>query len=259
MGARVTNVVTGIWGDAWERYGETFVKTFSKYWPQSVPLTVYTDRNDIRPERAEIRMLSDIPGFAEWRERYRDDPFANGREPRPQHAWKPKELDKRQSWRHDAFKWMPQGVIPYHAMIALPDGEIFCWLDADVVTHRKVPEGFVDALLGRCECAYLGREPKHSEIGFWAARATPNGRRLAQIMANCYLSDRWMTLPQNHSAYCFDVARRESEIVARNLTPGRTGHVWFDCALGDYMDHEKGKRKGRGSPQAAAKGWRRHV
>jgi hypothetical protein len=61
-----------------------------------------------------------------------------------------------------------------------------------------------------------------------------------------YASDRIFHAKEWHSAYAFDLARTSTGVEGHDLTPGGSGHVWFQCEIGRYTDHLKGARKARG-------------
>ena len=262
-----TTVVTGMWGDAWQRYGARFFARFLLNWPVETELIIGADRDDFgtvvasadRPVR--ILRIDEISVLTDWLKSHKHNPVARGKREAAPGTWKKKERALGYSWRHDAYRWVRQAVIPIYAAEMLPDGEALCWLDADVVTHEPVPRNFVPHVLQNKRLAYLGRAPKHSEIGFWACVLDDRTRRFMSRFANIYLSDSFLEMPQSHSAFCFDAARAQvfgaDSPDVRDLTPGGSGHVWFQSELGNYMDHEKGARKGKGSAQARSKGWSR--
>lgn len=227
-------------------YGDRFLATFDRHWPKSVELVVYVEEQTPMPRGAE-RILWDIPGAREFHHRHADNLAAQGREPRP--CWKPRELVKGYSFRTDAGKFWKQIVIPQAASLdeklgPLEDGDILIWLDGDVVTTRDVPEDFIQKTLGDADVAFLGREPKWSEIGFWAIRISPITLEFLSLIARMYTEDRVFKLPHWHSAFVWDYVRRQLNLSERNLTrPGTRGHVWPHSVLGRYMVHDKGGRK----------------
>lgn len=233
-------VVTGWSPSGWKEYAYRFAHTFAMYWPADVRCIAYVEERTIVPDRIEQRLLSDIPGCMEFIERYRNDPRANGRQ--PTERWKDKERAKGYSYKWDAWKFSRQGFIPWHAAQTVKEG-LMCWLDADVVTFKTVPTGFVESLLpADRDLAYLGRGAKHSEIGFQLYRL-PNAYPMLRTFSDYYSMGCVFGLPEWHSAYVFDAARSGAEINAHNLTPDGTGHVWFQSPLGKFLDHAKGDRK----------------
>jgi len=234
----MVTVCTGFSQSGYRLYGERFLESFDRHWPRSVDLKVYTEERTEVP-RGECRSLFDIPGCAAFLDRHRGNVAANGREPRP--GWSAKDRRAGYCYRFDAWKFCRMAMIPRDAARDLGDG-ILVWLDADVMTYRDVPEGFVEGLIGDADVAYLGRVPKHSETGFIAFRL-PEARRLIDAYADLYASDTVFDLLEWHSAYAFDQARGATGITGRDLTPSGRGHVWFQSPLGQYMDHLKGARK----------------
>lgn len=233
-------VCTGWAPSGYSEYGRRFVESFAKHWPSSVRLIVYGEEPVLLP-RGEMLPLSAIPGAAEFRERHRDSRRATGRDAKP--FWRANWKASGYNFRWDAWKFSPQGFIPWHAA-QICGTDHLCWLDGDVVTTKDVPEGFIESLLpaGK-DVAYLGRRGVHSEIGFQLYRL-PQAAPMLHRFRETYHSDEVFQLPEWHSAYVFDHARRETRIAAHNLTPDGEGHVWFQSPLAAYTDHLKGKRKG---------------
>lgn len=238
----MATVMTLMWGDALERYGRVFLTTFDAYWPKEVGLVVTTDRElPIQMPGRIVRQvaLDSVSGARDFRKRWADTVVGEGRG----HVGGPRD------WRHDAVKWAPQGLSPTAMVSDLPDGEVVCWLDADVETFAQVPAGFVERLLGQeDDLVHLGRSRTHSEIGFYALRLNRATRFMLEVFATLYRADEIFSLREQHSAYAFD---RACEVAGsrglrtRSLTTGG-GHVWWQTELGCYLDHKKGKRKDRG-------------
>ena len=201
--------------------------------------------------RGELRMIADVPEIAGFIERHKGDPRANGK--LSHRNMRAKEIVNGYSYRFDAVRWCKQAMIPWAVARELGAGDILVWLDADVVTFNSVPGDFVETLLGDDAIVYLGREPKYSEIGFIAFRI-PDALPAIEAYAGFYAGDSVFDLPEWHSGYVFDCARRSSGVLGRSLTaPGSRGHVWFDTPLGLYTDHTKGDRKRLGrSPERPA-------
>lgn len=226
-------VCSGFSPSGYREYGAKFLLTFDKFWPHEVGLVVYVEQPVGNLGRAKQRMLSDIPGVMEFIERHKNVPERNGLNGLRKPYW----------FKTDAVKFCRQCFIPEAAAQGLPDGSILAWFDADVVTFMRVPQGFVEELLGDTDICYLGRKPKHSELGFWAVRLNSRTRTFLKDFADIFRTDEVFTLKEWHSAYVFDWVRGRHELVEHDLTPGGHGHVWFQSALGGYTDHLKGPRK----------------
>ncbi len=225
-------------------YGNRFLASFNANWPAEVELQVYVEDCGSSGPMVE-RDLWSIPGAREFADRYRDNPEANGRKVRE--GWKDSDRRKGYSFRFDAYKFFKQILIPQQASLDLVDGDVLVWLDGDTVTLRPVPVGWVEGLLRDGDVCYLNRQPKHSEIGFWAVRINPRTRQFLAEIALIYTSDEFLQLAQWHSAFIWDTARKAAGLKERHLCrPGSRGHVWPTSPLGVYLRHDKGERKGKG-------------
>lgn len=223
-------------------YGNRFLETFEKFWPASVELQVYVEEAHKMP-RGACRMLWDIPGATEFRDAYRDKPETQGRIAMP--CWKKSEQRKGYSFRTDAYKFWKQILIPGAAAQGLDDGDVLIWLDGDVVTTAKITEDWLRSVMGDADLVYLGREPSHSEIGWWMIRMSDQARAFLQSIAMIYTTGKFSELPETHSAYVWDYVRKQYRFKERNLCkPGARGHVWPKTILHERTAHMKGPRKG---------------
>jgi len=241
-------VITGAWGKHRADYARPFLASFEKHWPEEVRLILYSDGPIADPGRAEIRSLADCAGYTEFMERHGSSMLLRGASPDEPRPWKASAIRDGYNFRFDAVRFAGQGFIPDDAAGRMLDGDVLCWLDADVVSHRSVPASFVEDLIGDADGAYLGRAPKHSEIGFWAMRLSEHARAMAMAFANAYRTDALLRLAEWHSAFVWDDARlwaeRTLRLRMRDLTPGGSGHVWLKSPLAEYLEHRKGDRKG---------------
>lgn len=227
------------------QYGERFLKSFDRFWPQSVELVVYVEEPTTMPRNAE-RSLWSIPGALQFHHRHKDDLVVHGRVPNSR--WKQREREAGYSFKFDAMKFWKQIMIPQAAMFDgahsfMSEGDILVWLDGDVETIAAVPEDLIPNLLGSAEVVFLGREPKHSEIGFWAVRVNEKTAIFLNDIAAMYRHDAVFNLPEWHSAFVWDHVRRQTGMRESNLSAGKHGHVWPNTRLGGYMRHDKGARK----------------
>lgn len=228
-------------------YGNRFLETFDKHWPASVDLQVYVEEAHKMP-RGACRLLWDIPGATAFHEAYRDKPWAQGRVPMP--CWKSSEQRKGYSFRTDAYKFWKQILIPQQAAQGLDDGDILIWLDGDVVTMAAVTEGWLHGVIGDADLVYLGREPSHPEIGFYAMRMSDQMRAFLAAIAMVYTTGKFSELPETHSAWIWNYVRKQYRFKERNLCkPGARGHVFPNTILAPYLRHDKGPRKGVNPPR----------
>lgn len=245
-------ICSGMWGERRNHYANTFLPGLRKWWPSSVNLQLGLDEplaELLAPGRdMRIHWLREDLGYQGFMDRNGGSPTACGKRPAPGANWKPKCLREGYNFRFDAVRFAGQGFIPDLAAGYMLDGDILCWLDADVVTHAQVPEGFIEGLIGDADGAYLGRGEKHSEIGFWAIRLNEGTRVMLRVFADAYRTDNLFTLKEWHSAFVWDWARRWAEdmhdVQMRDLTPGGHGHVFEQSPLSPFLLHKKGQRKG---------------
>lgn len=249
----MTTVITGFRNADYELYGKRFLTTFARYWPDDVKLYYYIDGNRIDAPRGVCLSQSLCNGLDEFLARHQSDPEKCGR--KPSALWKPKYIARGYNFRFDAVKFIKQLMIPEHAAMLLPDGEVMAWLDGDVVSINPVPPNMIETLLGDADLCFLGRTRIYSEIGFWAVRLNVRTRLFVNLLAGMYRSDAVFDLPEWHSAFVFDHCRGlVPGLKQNNLTPNGNGHVWMQSPLAAFSDHCKGERKMAGvSPERKSK------
>ncbi len=245
-------VITGWSPRGWEVYGRKFLDSFCWHWDADTHLVIYVEERMELPACArgrpiEQRLVKDIPG-ASWALQHFDTPMCRGRVVTP--GWKERAVAAGYNWRWDAWKFCRQGLIPLHAA-QHGDAGLLLWLDGDVEMTSRVPLGFAEKLLPPgFDFAYLGREPKHSEIGFQLYRV-PEAMPLLQKFSDLYSTGAITAEKEWHSAYAFDLARKRSpEVRGYNMTPGGSGDVWTTTILQRYMRHLKGDKKYTGTKPA---------
>lgn len=243
-----TVVVSGFSPNGRIEYGDAFMRTFKRWWPKEVELVVYVEEEIKTPPDVEQRLIWDIPGCRDFIEGH-SDPRSNGRESVP--GWRKKDERVGYAWRFDAVRFCRQLFIPEHAVSQLEDGDIFAWLDGDVVSYAEVPSELIAHMLQDKDIITLGRKSAATELGFWAIRVGPETRALVRDLADCCRSGSIFLLNEWHSGYVFDTFvnayKTDGKIKHKSLTSGCSGHVWFQCEIGQYTDHLKGDdRKKRG-------------
>ncbi len=247
-------VCSGFSPAGYQQYGKEFLSSFDRFWPKEVELLVYCEE-EVEVPRNGFMKLSSCWGVDDFIRKYNDNPEANGRKQTDRTInWKPKDTMKGYSYKYDAVKFSRQCFIPEHASFEaqLLDDDILVWLDADVMTFKKVPERFIQSLLGDNDLCYLGRTNNHSEIGFWAVKMGRYTRKFLRTFAHVYRSSDVFNFDEWHSAFIFDKCKEAvaPNLKIKNLTPNGSGHVWFQSPLAQFTDHLKGnarKNLGRSS------------
>lgn len=239
-------VCTGWSPEGYQQYGRQFAESFAKHWPTSVQLLVFGEET-VQLPRGNMFALNQIVGWSQFYRKYEEKSAFRGLEPQP--GWKTKDFARGYSYRFDMLKFSRQGFIPYAAAHVCRT-RYLCWLDADVVTFRDVPEQAITALLPKGKAiAYLGRGEKHPDIAFQLYDLRHKVAfdflwRFRQL----YESGAVTGLKEWHSAYVWKMAAKEvsPQSYLHDLTPNGHGHVWFQSPLRSWMDHLKGDRKSAG-------------
>ena len=237
-------VCSGFSPQGYQQYGKEFLSSFDKFWPKEVELLVYCEE-EVEIPRKGFMSLGSCRGVNDFIRRHSDNSEANGRQQTSRTVnWKPKDTAKGYSYKYDAVKFSRQCFIPEQAMLEaqLLDDDILIWLDADVMTLKKIPEIFIQNLLGSNDLCYLGRTNNHSEIGFWAVKIGRYTNKFLRTFANVYRSDDVFNFDEWHSAFIWDKCCEglSPNLRIKNLTPNGTGHVWFQSPLAQFTDHLKG-------------------
>jgi hypothetical protein len=218
-------------------YGSRFVRTFRDFWPKEIPLIVYIEGEwDTQPYEPTVRFrrLEDCcPTLFDFKMRYQHVP---------------------QDWLHHAackyaFKLH---VVDHVTRHCCPYDKVF-WLDADTVTHAKIPFSFIDQQLPSgfytsglfrpktyTECSFVGYNVQH--------------RYHEEFMERClyyYKSGEIFALDEWHDCWVYDAVRKRMELDLKirsyDIGCGQAGHVhpFINSPLAQYMDHLKGKRKSK--------------
>ena len=224
-----------------------FLKTFNFYWPIKIPLYCYIEEPvDFEARRVIFRDLFTLcPDQKKFIDDYQDNPA----------AWGWIHPGRKADNDFKAIKFSRQAFIPDHAIQDFDDGDIFVWLDSDVVSFKKIPYDFVPNLLGDHDMVTTGARAalgKSTDIGFWAIRVNRRTRRFIKVFADFYRGGGLFKLDEWHSGFVFDHTVKKVGLDLKELyiAPRRPKcHVWFKTPLGDYMDHVAGARKQIGYSQ----------
>lgn len=224
-----------------ETYGADFFSTFAQNWPLSVHCVVYIDGLDRAVgipalQRFDIRPTSEVRMLDEWLRRVKAFPLMQG------------QIDMNGGYdiQFDA-RQARKVFIEAHATETF--GGKCVWLDADVITHAKIPNDFIDRCLPDDKlCAYLGRPWwRYSETGFIAWNADHKAcREFMEAYRNFYLMGAIFLMKGWHDCYGFDCLRQQRPAswfvdLAEGLP--ECMHPFVNSPLGAFMDHRKGARK----------------
>lgn len=230
--------------DGYNLYGKKMLESFIHNWPNNQKILVYVENCSLdfellRNERIIVKDLLQIKELVNFKTRHKNNPSANGFKKDP----------KKKDFLFDAVRFSHKVFALYDA-IQNNFGKSIIWLDADTITHNKVPNDFLSTNFPseNFGIAYLGRIKQYSECG-WVVYHTkhPLMKNFWETFIGYYINDSIFNLTEWHDSYVFDVARKEWEakgMINQNITPGFiAGHPFINCVLGEYMDHMKGNRK----------------
>lgn len=230
-------VITTCHAEGFTEYGFRCLESFH-LWPANAELTWYTEGFAL-PESARVTgvsvdKISDLEHF------------------------KARHVEfEAPGWRWDVVRFANK---VFAAIDALYDHKgLGVWLDADCVTFKRIPEGFIESMLPAGNyLAYFGRRGMYTETGFWIMDCShPQHMAFLDSWRDWYLSGKFKRLTQWHDCMTFDATRRAFEeaglIHCHNLSCefDREHHPLVKSQLGQYIDHCKGPRKAAGvSPES---------
>ncbi len=131
-----------------------------------------------------------------------------------------------------------------------PPCDWWVWIDADVRVVKDLDDHFWDemdgpVISGGFAGSYLGRKDwNHSESGFIAYNSRYS-KGFLERFREVYTSGELFDHLEWHDSYIFDRVREEfPKMHWRNLSKDASGlDVWPQTALGEYMLHNKGRKK----------------
>ncbi len=222
---KLPNVITSFSASGYQRYGKDFVDSWLKYWPNSIRLTVFYEGDE-----SEFDMVQGISWHPIESVEFLTDYLANLRFPIQQGL-----VGDHYDINFDA-RMCRKVFMQVHAA-RLYRGKVF-WIDGDSVTHKHVPERFLDDCLpDEALCCFLGRDGwYYTESGFLGINTDhPLAGRF--IVGTNFTQQGW------HDCYVFDAVRHvmgngpEFVNLATGLPHG-TMHPFENCAPGTAVGQD---------------------
>jgi hypothetical protein len=258
-------VVTTFHKPGLDLYAQRFLNSFAKHVDQRVKLIVYAeDCNPINPNPMQITILDAkevLPKLNAFKERWKNDPKANGIPPDDIKARRPRDWNKAFKW--DAIRFANKVYAVFDACERSKDWCV--WMDADSYIHSDWSyEDFIALLPDNKWITYVGRgkgSQTWPECGFY-------GMNLNNHQCNAFLKEfermyedaenGIFTLEEWHDSYVFGeilnsmkihnpaVLDYSADMYLREAKTGGGGHPLINGPLGKFMDHMKGGRKKKG-------------
>ena len=254
---RKFSVVTTFHKAGYDKYGSRMIDTFLANWPQEVHLYVYAEDCEVTQSAPNLTVYdfhSRVPALVAFKDRYRDDPRANGKLPMGPANSKGKQ-------RGIGFRW--DAVRFSHKIYAICDAartslDTIFWMDADMVCHSPITLETLDRLMPTtADIAFLGRSNKYTETGLWAINMSNSANILfMQWMQEAYDNAETgvLAMQEFHDCWVFDRTRERLQAQVptwRQLNWSAQfvmgeGHPLINTEWGAYLDHLKGNRKDTG-------------
>ena len=256
-------VVTTFHPEGYSVYGKRFLESFAAKVDKRIKLIVYAEGvKPDNPDPSRIEILDQetaLPKLVAFKERWKDDPKANGIPPDDIKARRPRDWHKEFKWH--AIRFANKTYAVYDAC-ARSKGWVV-WMDADSFIHSNWSyEQFKDLLPENTYITYVGRgkgSQTWPECGFY-------GMNLNHPVCHSFLNDfeamyedaenGIFKLEEWHDSYVFgELLKKYSEFPSHDysaemyLTEAKTGgggHPLINGPLGKWMDHMKGGRKNTG-------------
>lgn len=220
----------------WGLYVERNIESWARHIPAEIVVYQEEDR-PIDNLKVVRRKLIDIPGLAKFQASIRDFKPAHGK------------FGAAYDYNFDAWKFSRKVYAQCDA--ATEDTDILIWLDSDVFVERDIPAELWRELLEGQALATYQRPWYHSETGIviWNNRH-PQTRTFFNAYRGIYddgmifrFSTGW------HDCWALDAVVENCKIGVADLTlvSGENApdglHVVPSSVLGEYLRHDKGKRK----------------
>ena len=259
MGKKIT-VVTTFHPEGMTTYGEKFLESFARNVDKRIELIVYAENcKPTNPDPTRITILDQeqaLPKLVAFKNKWKDDPKANGIPPDAIKARRPRDWHKEFKWH--AIRFANKTYAVFDACTRSKDWCV--WMDADSIIHSPWSyEDFASLLPNNAYITYVGRgkgSQTWPECGFY-------GMNLNHPVCHSFLEDfermyedaenGIFTLEEWHDSYVFgEILNKYAEFPSHDYSAniynntaktGGGGHPLINSELGRWMDHMKGDRK----------------
>lgn len=224
--------------NCWQVYAKAMLESFVANWPKEIPILVQLDDDLLTDDVNKILRPAD--GLkAGWDKDHADFVARNKNKDDPQNY-------RRQAVRfcHKVFalKYSLDAVKRAKEGGATDTPRYLIWLDADVLTTRKVTIEDIQKCLPKegDAVSYLGRKDwPHSECGWLAFDLDNGGDDIINMVHASYVSDSIFNEEQWHDSWIFDKLLKLDKCT--NLTPNAVGiEVWPQSPMAPWSKHYKG-------------------
>jgi len=258
-------VVTTFHPEGYSIYGQRFLESFAKQVDPRIKLIVYAEGlmpDNPDPRRIEILKQEEaLPKLVAFKERWKNDPKANGIPPEHIKRKRPRDWHKEFKWHAIRFANKVYAVFD-----ACERSKGWCvWMDADTYVHSRWSyEDFKAQLPDDKWLTYVGRgkgSQTWPECGFYGMNLNhPVCHEFLKEFERYYedAENGIFTLEEWHDSYVFGhilnkykkdfptVLDYSADMYLREAKSGGGGHPLINGPLGAWIDHMKGARKNSG-------------
>ena len=256
-------VVTTFHPAGYVQYGKRFLESFAANVDKRIKLIVYAEDvvpDNPDPTRIEILNAKQaLPKLNAFKERWKDDPKANGVPPDYIKARRPRDWHKEFKWH--AIRFANKTYAVFDAW--KNNSGWIVWMDADTFVHSNWSyEEFKSLLPTNAYITYVGRgkgSQTWPECGFYGMNKNhPVCHSFMEDFENMYedAENGIFTLEEWHDSYVFgEILKKYKEFPShdysadmylREAKTGGGGHPLINGPLGKWIDHMKGGRKSQG-------------
>lgn len=225
--------------DYWDVCAEEMVRTFNEFWPEECTLFIGLDQ---LPTEQYNDMYAKIENASKAG---RDYFVSNSLTPEQETFLKNTKDDLTKPYRFHAAKFSYKVfALQQVAQHAAQEGyDYLIWLDADVVTKKKITlEKLMEWLpVSEAVSTLWRKDAPHPECGF-VGYSMDRAPKILDDMVSHYTSGKVFELPGWTDCDVLDAC--VDNFARRNLSEGIPGwHVMPQIDMGNYLEHRKGNRK----------------
>jgi len=260
-------VVTTFHNVGYAKYGKRLIESFSKHVDPRICLVVYAENVKVdNPDPSRITILDQeqaLPKLVAFKNKWKNDPKANGIPPDDIKARRPRDHHKAFKW--DAIRFANKTYAVFDAFEKGKDWIV--WMDADSYIHSDWSyNDFISLLPNNSYITYVGRgkgSQTWPECGFYGMNKNhPVCHSFMQDFEAMYedADNGIFKLEEWHDSYVFgEILNKYKEFPShdysadmymREARTGGGGHPLINGPLGKWMDHMKGGRKDTGKSLA---------
>ena len=262
-------VVTTFHPEGYTKYGKRFLESFAAKVDKRIKLVVYAeDCKPDNPDPSRIEILDAkkvLPKLNAFKEKYKNDPKANGIPPDEIKRRRPRDWNKAFKW--DAIRFANKTYAVFDAFEKSKDWIV--WMDADSFIHSNWSyEDFVALLPDDKWITFVGRgkgSQTWPECGFYGMNKNSIvcqefmrefERMYEDAEFGMFRLEEWHdsfvfgTILNNYKQIQPHYLDYSADMYLKEAKTGGGGHPLINGPLGKFMDHMKGGRKDKGKSNA---------